>query len=158
MRQTRLVLSAVVVAALVIAFSGVTLAGHGGKCTKSSAAECAASMKEAYQTKGWTGFEADKNEAGGLKVLAVLPGSPAEKAGIRVGDVLESVNGVSISDEAKMKEMKKTSLGIGQTAAYGVNRDGETLTVKVTLERIPEAVLAQMVEKHTKEEHQVAKN
>ena len=47
---------------------------------------------------------------------------------------------------------------IGSTVSFGVKR-GETLsTVKVTLEKIPEAVLAGMIERHTKEAHEIAKN
>ena len=157
MRRSLFVPSAAVAVALAVAFSGAALAGHGGKCTMSSA-ECAAHMKEQYQTKGWMGIEAEKGEDGAMKVLSVVPGSPAERAGIREGDVLVSVNGISFADKAKLKEMKKASLGIGQTAAYGVKRDGETLTVDVTLERMPEALVAQMIERHTKEEHTVAKN
>lgn len=157
MHRSFSVKSAAVAVALAIAFSGAALAGHGGKCTK-SAAECAAHMKEAYQTKGWMGIEADKSDDGALKVIAVVPGGPAERAGIKVGDVLVSVNGIAFSDEAKVKEMKKASLGIGSTAAYGVKRNGEAMTINVTLERIPDAQLAQMIEKHAQEGHAVAKN
>jgi C-terminal processing protease CtpA/Prc len=117
-------------------------------------------MREAYQSKGWIGIEAEKTEDGALKVSGVLPNSPAERAGIKAGDLLVSVNGVSYNkeNEAKLKEMKKTSLKIGSTADYGIKRGDETLTVQVTLERIPEAVLAEMIDKHAKEEHRVAKN
>jgi C-terminal processing protease CtpA/Prc len=150
--------SAVVAVVLAVAVSGLALAGHGGKCTKSTE-ECAAAMREAYQSKGWIGIEAEKNEEGALMVRSVLPNSPAERAGIQAGDLLVSVNGVSYSkeNEAKLKEMK-TSLSIGSTADYGVKRGAETLNVKVTLERIPDTVLAAMIDKHAKEEHQVAKN
>jgi C-terminal processing protease CtpA/Prc len=156
MRRSVSVRSAAVAIALAVAFSGAVFAGHGGKCTKSSA-ECAAHMKEHYQAKGWLGIEADKSEDG-LKVLSVVPGSPAERAGIQGGDVLVSVNGISYADKSAMKEMKKTGLGIGQTATYVVKRGGETLDVTATLERMPETLLAEMIEKHTREEHTVAKN
>ena len=154
-----MVRSAFVLVVLAIALSGLALAGHGGKCTKSTA-ECASYMKEAYQTKGWMGIEADKSEDGTMKVLSVIPNGPADRAGIKAGDLLVSVNGVTISpaNEEKLMEMKKTSLKIGQTASYGVKRGAETLNVTVALERILDATLAEMIEKHTKTEHQVAKN
>jgi C-terminal processing protease CtpA/Prc len=148
-----------VLAVVVLAAGGVALAGHGGKCTKTTA-ECSTSMKEAYQTKGWTGIEADRNEDGSITVRSVMPNSPAEKAGIKTGDVLVSINGLTLSpeNESKIMEMKRTRMTIGQTAEYGVKRDAQVTMVKVALERIPEAVLAQMIDKHAREEHQVAKN
>ena len=151
--------SAAVLAVLVLLAGGVALAGHGGKCTKTTA-DCAASMKEAYQTKGWSGIEADKNEDGSIKVLSVVPNSPAEKAGLKAGDVLVSINGITLSpeNESKLMEMKKTQMTIGQVAEYGVKREAHVTMVKVNLERIPDAVLAQMIDKHTKAEHQIAKN
>ena len=154
-----LVRSIAVLAVVVLVSGGLALAGHGGKCTKTTA-ECAAYMKEAYQTKGWSGIDADKNEDGSIKVLSVVPKSPAEKAGLKAGDVLVSINGITFSpeNESKIMEMKKTQMTIGQSAEYGVKRDGQVTMVKVKLERIPEATLAQMIEKHTKEEHQIAKN
>ncbi len=151
--------SAAVLAVVGLVMGGVALAGHGGKCTKSTA-DCTASMKEAYQTKGWSGIEADKNEDGSIKVLSVVPNSPAEKAGLKAGDVLVSVNGITFSpeNESKIMEMKKTQMTIGQMAEYGVKRDAQVTMMKVKLERIPDAVLAQIMEKHTQEEHQIAKN
>ena len=150
----------VAVALVVLAFAaaGVTLAGHG-KCAKSSQ-ECAAAMKESYQTKGWSGIEKEHNEDGTLAVLSVVPGGPADRAGIKAGDILVSLNGVTLSKEnqARLQEMKASGLRIGDTVSYGVKRGQEILTVKVALERIPEAVLTAMIEKHDKEEHTVARN
>ena len=149
---------AVAFVVLVFAAAGIALAGHG-KCAKASQ-DCAAAMQESYQTKGWSGIEKEHNEDGTLSVRSVVPGGPADRAGIKAGDVLVSLNGVTLSkeNEAKLREMKSTGLKIGDSLSYGVKRGQEILTVKVGLERIPEAVLAAMIEKHAKEEHTVAKN
>jgi C-terminal processing protease CtpA/Prc len=158
MRQSGIVRCTVVVAGLAVALSGLAVAGYA-KCTKSTE-ECAAYMKQVYQTKGWSGMEKDKSDDGTMKVLAVLPNSPAERAGIKAGDVLVSINGVSLSKEndEKIKAMHETGSKIGDTMAFGVKKGADVSTVSVTLEKIPEAVLATMIEKHTKAEHQVARN
>ncbi len=134
------------------------VAGEHGKCTK-SAGECAAHMKEMYQTRGWMGVEMDPNDDGSLRLISVVPASPAEKAGLKADDALVSVNGVVLSKETVEKVMMSDDgWKIGSTISCGVKR-GETLsTVKVTLEKIPEAILAGMIERHTKEAHEIAKN
>ena len=159
MRHTGFVRGAVVLAVLAIVASGLAVAGSHGKCTKSTQ-ECASYMKEKYQTKGWSGMDKEKNNDGTMKVLSVLPGSPAEKAGIRPGDLLVSINGLSLSteNEAKLKTMHESVHKIGDTMACGIKRGADISTVNVTLEKIPEAVLADMIEKHTREAHQIAKN
>ena len=159
MRHSGIVRGAAVLAVLAIAATGLAVAGSHGKCAKSTQ-ECAAYMKEKYQTKGWSGMDKEKNDDGTMNVLSVLPGSPAEKAGIKPGDVLVSINGVSFSteNEAKVKAMHESGFKIGDTMAFGIKRGADTSTVNVTLARIPEAVLAGLIEKHTKEAHQIAKN
>jgi len=42
---------------------------------------------------GWPGLRLEEERAGTLRVAAVYPGGPAEKAGVRVGDLLQSVDG-----------------------------------------------------------------
>ena len=159
MRRLRIARGVASFAVVAIALSGLALAGKHEKCNK-SAAECAAQMKEMYQTKGWAGMEKEPNEDGTYRIVSVLPNSPAEKAGIKAGDLLVSINGVTLSkeNEAKIKEMHEAGWKIGDTVAFGVKRGTDISTINVSLERIPEAVLASMIDKHTKEEHQVAKN
>ncbi len=146
------------VLALATALSLPALAGHA-KCTR-SAEECAAHMKEMFQTRGWAGMEKEYNEDGTITIRAVLPNSPAEKAGIKAGDLLVSMNGITLSkeNEAKIEEAKETGMRIGDTVSFGVKRGKEIATIKVTLERIPDAVLAALIDKHAKEEHQIARN
>lgn len=73
---------------------------------------------------------ADINPAkeGGLRVDEVLPHSPAEKAGIQVGDFLVSVNGQPVT------ELKQAELAIRSgppTQELGMTRAGKALTIKV---------------------------
>jgi len=148
---------ALFMAALALAGTGL-VAGEHGKCTK-SAAECATHMKEMYQTRGWLGVEMDTNEDGSLRLISVVPGSPAEKAGLKADDTVVAVNGVTLSkDTVEKVMMSDDGWKIGNTISVAVKRGQDVPTLKVTLEKIPEAVLAGMIEKHTKEAHEIAKN
>ncbi len=144
-------------AVLALAVTGL-VAGEHGTCTK-SAGQCAAHMKEMYQTRGWMGVEMDPNEDGSLRIVSVVPGSPAEKAGLKADDALVSVNGVTLSKETAEKAMMSDDgWRIGSTVSFGVKRGEVPSTVKISLEKIPETVLAAMIERHTKEAHDIARN
>ena len=136
---------------------GVVAAGAHGKCAK-SAEECAAKMKETYQTRGWMGVELDENEDGTLRIISVVPDSPAEKAGLKVDDTLVSVNGAALSKDEHEKVMQGDTWKIGGTVALGIRRGEQISKVPVTLGRIPDATLAKMIEMHTKEHHEIAKD
>jgi C-terminal processing protease CtpA/Prc len=147
----------VFMAVLALAVAAV-VAGDHGKCTK-SAEDCAAHMKEMYQTRGWMGVELDQNEDGTLRVTSVAPDSPAEKAGLKADDILVSVNGAALTKDTTEKVMMKgEDWKIGATLAFGTKRAEAASTVKVTLARIPDTLLAKMIETHTKEHHEIAKN
>src|SRR3989442_4316795 len=136
---------------------GSLVAGEHGKCAK-SADEAAAMMKEKYQTRGWMGVELDQNEDGSMRVTSVVPDSPAEKAGLKTDDTLVSVNGAALPKDAPEKAMKGDDWKIGNTVTLGIKRGDDASTVKATLGRIPEAVLAQLIETQTREYHEIAKN
>ena len=148
---------ALLMAVLALAVTSL-VAGERAKCTK-SAGECAAHMKEMYQTRGWMGVEMDPNDDGSMRLVSVVPASPAEKAGLKADDALVSVNGVTLSKETVEKAMMSDDgWKIGSTVSFGIKRGEALSTVKVTLEKIPEAILASMIERHTKEAHEIAKN
>jgi len=142
---------------LALAITAV-VAGEHRTCTK-SVGECAAHMKQMYQTRGWMGVELEQNEDGSLRITAVVGGSPAEKAGIKVDDTLVSVNGVTLSkDTTEPAMMKDDDWKIGGVVNLGVRRGGETSTIRVRLEKIPETLHARIIETHAKEYHPIAKN
>jgi len=149
---------AAALAALLLVPFGQAAAGHA-KCTR-SAEECAAAMKEMYQTKGWSGIESEERPDGFLQIVALIPESPADRAGIKAGDVILSMNGVTLTkaNAPKIEEMKQNGLRIGNRVAYGVMRGKEVNTVKVELEKIPDAVLSGLIARHARDEHQVARN
>ena len=67
----------------------------------------------------------------------VYPNGPAEKAGLRPGDVVETLNGFPIGDPDALGYRLATS-GIGQSAKLGVLRDGNRIAVDLPLEAAPE--------------------
>ncbi|MBQ7617422.1 MAG: Do family serine endopeptidase, partial [Desulfovibrio sp.] len=94
-------------------------------------------------SRGWLGVqiqEIDENmakalglkEAKGALIGQVMPDEPAEKAGLKDGDVIVSVDGKQIEDTS---DLLRTIAGKapGQTVALVVFRNGGQVEVKVTL-------------------------
>jgi len=67
------------------------------------------------------------------QIRVVSPGEPADKAGLRVGDVIVSVNGRPVTNDEPLVETIYRSAGV--ELALGVRRDGQALTIPVTPQR-----------------------
>mgnify|MGYP001385018155 CR=1 FL=1 len=94
--------------------------------------------------RGWLGVTiqgVDENTAKalglpgakGALVSAVSPGDPADKAGVKAGDVILKVNGEPVEDSAALL---RTIAGMapGEKATLGIWRQGKEISRKVTLE------------------------
>lgn len=83
--------------------------------------------------------KAMKLDAGtkGAKVERVLPGGPAEKAGIRADDVIVSVDEALVAGEASVREWLADRKA-GDRVKLNILRDGKRQTVDVTLGERPE--------------------
>jgi C-terminal processing protease CtpA/Prc len=130
------------------------LAGHEGhqKCTHTTQ-ECLDAMATKMKTSGWVGVELEIDEENYLMtVKKVVPDSPAEAAGIQVGDVLFALNGVKFAkeNEEAIKQAKK-DWQPGQTVTYTVKRNGLDKQVDVTLAPMPANVLAAWIGNHMME-------
>ena len=68
----------------------------------------------------------------GVKVAGVTPGSPAEKAGVREGDVLLRVDGRDVTDLRAFSDILR-GLTPGQTVKAVVSRAGAQLPLEVTV-------------------------
>jgi S1-C subfamily serine protease len=68
--------------------------------------------------------------SGGVRVTGVDPGSPAEKAGVRRGDQVETVDGFAPESAAELR-FRVRDLPIGATARLELTRGKERLTVAV---------------------------
>ena len=91
------------------------------------------------QTQGITGAMTAAlhlpSSAGAL-VASVQPDSPAQRAGLQPGDVIQSVNGTPVKDPRELA-VDVADVKPGSSATLGVLRDGETRTVQVTLAALP---------------------
>lgn len=73
-----------------------------------------------------------KGKAGAF-VNEVVDNSAAQKAGIKPGDIITSINGKKISSFAELRAVIAT-LGSGAEAQIGIFRDGKNITVKAKLQ------------------------
>jgi serine protease Do len=75
-------------------------------------------------------------DTGGALVEDVAAGGPAEKAGIKSGDVIRKLNGQQIDDSGQLTALI-TNLNPGAEATLDILRDGQPLTTKVDLGERP---------------------
>jgi serine protease Do len=98
-------------------------------------------------TRGWLGVliqdvTADLAESfgmdrpGGALVAQVLPGSPAEKAGIKVGDVILEFNNTPIDNSSSLPPIVGR-MQVGQEASVKILRDGKSKQVKIKIGELP---------------------
>lgn len=106
-------------------------------------------LKESgHVVRGWLGvriqdvtrelaesFNMDKPQ--GALVAQVIPKSPAEKAGIQVGDVIIAFNGESISRSSALPPLVGAA-NISNKAQVKIIRNKKTKTLSVALENLPE--------------------
>src|SRR5262245_31737852 len=68
----------------------------------------------------------------GVLVSSVAPDSPAEKAGLKAGDVITSVNGRTVDDLRDLTERLRDAKP-GADIELGITRDGKAITLKATM-------------------------
>jgi serine protease Do len=78
---------------------------------------------------------------GGAAVSGVQPGSAAEKAGVKSGDVILAYNGIEIGDSAELPPLVGATAP-GTRASLTVFRDGKTLTLPVVVAELDEGTAA----------------
>ena len=104
-------------------------------------------------TRGWIGVEAQDitpelaesfklREVRGALIAGILRGGPADKAGMRPGDVLLEVNGRKVLDTSGMLNLI-SGLKPGSSATLSVLRNGAENSLAVTIGRRPRQETAQ---------------
>jgi serine protease Do len=73
----------------------------------------------------------------GTAITSVVPGSPAEKAGLKAGDVVTAINGEAMADASALR-LKISRTAPGTAVKLAVHRPEGPTTVTVTLEPFPE--------------------
>jgi C-terminal processing protease CtpA/Prc len=167
MHRVTLTLAAVLVLFLLAVSSAApTWAGESAKkaeqksemkCTASTQ-ECLNKMTEMLKTTGWVGIEMETDETlGKYRLNKVIPGSPAEAAGLKPGDILFAMYGIEFSDanSEKLKAARK-DWAPGQEVSYTIMRGGQDKEIKLTLAPMPADVMAQWIGRHMMEHAQLA--
>ena len=68
----------------------------------------------------------------GAVIKEVVSGGAAERAGIKAGDIVISINGVPVSDSSDLTAQVR-NLAAGSTTDLVIVRGGKTQTITVTL-------------------------
>jgi Do/DeqQ family serine protease len=76
--------------------------------------------------------------AAGAVVTRIKDGSPADTAGLQVGDVIVMVDGTEVAD-ARAVHYRLTTRGIGNLTRFDVMRKGRRLPINVALTAAPQA-------------------
>jgi serine protease DegQ len=104
-------------------------------------------VKSGSVTRGWIGVEvqeltapqAESFKLGATKgalIAGVLRGGPADRAGVKLGDVLVEVQGKPVADPTGMLNLI-AALAPGQSAKVKLKRQGEDVAATITVGRRP---------------------
>jgi predicted metalloprotease with PDZ domain len=85
--------------------------------------------QQVVEVPAW-GFDAARSSGGRIKVESVRSGSAAEKAGLRPGDTLDSLNGEPLA----VPPEDLSGVRAGERVQLGVQRDSRKLTLKFRLD------------------------
>lgn len=80
----------------------------------------------------YSGYSTDGNNT----ITQVREGSPAEAAGMQVGDVMKSYDGIAMTDSKAFSKRSRTE--IGQTVEIIVDRNGGEQSLQVTYAEVPD--------------------
>ncbi len=72
----------------------------------------------------------------GLFIAKIDPGGPAAKAGLKEGDIIQTIGGSEVNSVADLRSILDAQM-VGSKIALGVVRRGTPLTVDVLLEELP---------------------
>jgi serine protease Do len=112
------------------------------------AAQIVAQLKENGEvTRGWLGVNIQdlkgdlaeyygSTQSEGVLVTDVIPGNPADKAGIKAKDIITAVNGEKVKNSRELTA-KAATLPVGETTKITVVRDGQEKTLDVTVAKRP---------------------
>ncbi len=113
----------------------VSVADHALGADKDTAGKptpaAASSDKDAWRQKGklgvYTGHSPD-----GVKITGVMPGGPAERAGVKEGDLLRRINGERMHSPQELSD-EIADFKPGEQVEIVLRRDGERVILKATL-------------------------
>ena len=104
-------------------------------------------VKSGTVTRGWIGVEAQEitpavaesfrlGDARGTIIAGVLRGGPADRAGVKPGDLLTAINDVPVSDPQAMLNLV-AGLAPGSSAKMRLQRQSQALELTAVVGRRP---------------------
>jgi carboxyl-terminal processing protease len=86
-----------------------------------------------------------KIDEGKIVVVEPFKGSPAEKAGIKAGDVIVKINDFKVKDNVEQDDLTEAVKEIvkqkpGTKIKVGIKRDGKDMTIEVTVGKRSEVI------------------
>ena len=126
-------------------------------------------LKEGKVIRGWLGVtiqdvshglakEFGLRELTGVLVTDVSPGSPAEKAGMKRGDVILEIDGREVSNVVSLRNMVAQSV-IGSRLKLKTSRDGKEIILYAVIVELPQEiaeVVREEPEDEVREENELA--
>lgn len=114
------------------------------KAGGAAASNSAPAIPESPKVRGWAGFEAAgvndaaaKGIAAGALVIGVWPESPAAKAGLRSGDVIQAIDGEAIPGTDALESRVRSWLP-GRSLTIELIRDGAPTSLSIALQPTPD--------------------
>ncbi len=91
-------------------------------------------VKQAINSNPNSGLTVETDK--GVLIAKVLPDSPAAKAGLRSGDVIQKIDGQTVTDSKTVQELVDTK-PVGSNLQLQLLRQGQTLNLSVQTEALP---------------------
>jgi predicted metalloprotease with PDZ domain len=127
-------------------------AGEGESCDH-EAQVCLNYMAQHLEGRGWAGVDLDESGEA-ITVTAVFDGTPAEKAGVKIGDQLVAVNGIRISEENEEKvHALMGEMTPGKTFDYTLSRNGRERNISIMLAEMPDEAKYKIIGRHMLQGH-----
>lgn len=81
------------------------------------------------------------SDENGALVRVIVPGGPADRAGLQVDDVIQAFDGEALTGPERLRWLASLA-GVGKPATLRVVRGGRTFDLKVTLVELPDEATA----------------
>jgi parallel beta-helix repeat protein len=85
----------------------------------------------------YVGISYDPNYTGGLLVMSIVQGGPADKAGLTVGDVIKQVDSLQVNRAEDFKIYVERYRKPGDTVVLKIDRSNLIIQITLTLEHAP---------------------
>ena len=88
------------------------------------------------QANRFTGGRMQITTDSGILVIDVVPRSPAARAGLRPGDVVQRIDGQSVTEAGQVQRLVEDA-GVGGNLRLECDRNGQSVAMAVRPEQLP---------------------